>query len=235
MKKLQKSYMVTAILFLVFVVYTILVKTVDVQTINIQGQSASIGFATINQNVWNSIGTSEFWYHLTEYIGYATILVMLLFTLLAFWQMVRRKNFFRADFEFLALGGFYVIMLAFYVFFEKVVVNVRPVLEEGSLEASYPSSHTMLVCCVMVTAIWQWKRIFHNQTICLVADTICVVWVAFMVFGRLLSGVHWLTDIIGGVLLSAALVMLYYSIVQTRKRLVQRRLLKDMGGVKNAN
>jgi undecaprenyl-diphosphatase len=36
---------------------------------------------------------------------------------------------------------------------------------------------------------------------------------AFMVIGRLISGVHWATDIVASVILSAGLFMLYRSVV----------------------
>ena len=36
-----------------------------------------------------------------------------------------------------------------------------------------------------------------------------IVFSVFMVVGRLISGVHWATDIIGSVLLSAGLFMIY--------------------------
>lgn len=39
-----------------------------------------------------------------------------------------------------------------------------------------------------------------------------IAFTAFMVIGRLISGVHWITDIIGGAILSAGLVMIYYSV-----------------------
>ena len=39
-----------------------------------------------------------------------------------------------------------------------------------------------------------------------------------MVIGRLISGVHWLTDIIGGVLLSAGIVMMYYTVTSLKEK-----------------
>ena len=137
--------------------------------------------------------------------------------------MIQRRNLFRTDLHLLVLGGFYIVMAVFYVFFEKVIINYRPVLEEEQLAASYPSSHTMLVCCVMATAIMQFNRMIKNQTVCILADIVAVAVIALMVMGRLLSGVHWLTDIIGGVIISAALVMLYVSVVQMLKDKIRRK------------
>ncbi len=107
-------------------------------------------------------------------------------------------------------------------------------MEEEQLAASYPSSHTMLVCCVMATAIMQFNRMIKNQTVCILADVVAVAVIALMVMGRLFSGVHWLTDIIGGVIISAALVMLYVSVVQMlkdkiRKKRKQERLERKRG------
>lgn len=215
MSKAQKKYIATVGLFVLFIIYTILVVTVDVQPVG--PEKSKIGFASINMAVFRSLGESSFWYTLTKYLGVIAILVVLGFGVVGLLQMIRRKNFFRTDLEILVLGGFYVVMAAFYLLFEKVILNYRPVLEEGKLAASYPSSHTMLVCCVMATAIFQFNRMIKNQTICILADIAAVVVIALMVMGRLLSGVHWLTDIIGGVLISAALVMLYVSVVQMLK------------------
>lgn len=221
MNKTQKKYIVTAGLFVLFIIYTILVATIDVQAVG--PQKSKIGFASINMAVFQSLGESAFWYTLTKYLGVIAIVVVLGFGVVGLIQMIQRKNFFRTDLEILMLGGFYVVMAVFYAFFEKVILNYRPVLEDGKLEASYPSSHTMLVCCVMATAIIQFNRMIKNQTVCILADIVAVAIIALMVMGRLLSGVHWLTDIVGGVIISAALVMLYVSAVQMLKDKIRRK------------
>ena len=99
-----------------------------------------------------------------------------------------------------------------YIFFEFAVVNYRPILIDGYLEASYPSSTTVLVICVMSTAIMQVCDRIKNAIIkrCIVSVT--VVFIAFMVIGRFLSGVHWFSDIVGGVLVSISLVSAYRSV-----------------------
>lgn len=221
MNKTQKKYIVTAGLFVLFIIYTILVATIDVQAVG--PQKSKIGFASINMAVFQSLGESAFWYTLTKYLGVIAIVVVLGFGVVGLIQMIQRKNFIRTDLEILMLGGFYVVMAVFYAFFEKVILNYRPVLEDGKLEASYPSSHTMLVCCVMATAIIQFNRMIKNQTVCILADIVAVAIIALMVMGRLLSGVHWLTDIVGGVIISAALVMLYVSAVQMLKDKIRRK------------
>ena len=134
------------------------------------------------------------------------------FALLGLIQWIKRKHLRQVDFSILVLGGFYLLVMAAYVLFEVFVINYRPVLIGGYLEASYPSSTTMLVLCVMPTAIMQLNARIKNQTLKRWVGFGITAFILFMVIGRLLSGVHWFTDIIGGALLSAGLVMLYYSI-----------------------
>ena len=221
MSKTRKSYIATISLFVLFIIYTVLVKTVDVQPVG--PEDTEIGFAGINMAVFSFLGESKFWYSVTKYLGVFAILVIFGFGIVGLKQMIQRRNLFRTDLHLLVLGGFYVVMAVFYVFFDKVIINYRPVLEEEQLAASYPSSHTMLVCCVMATAIMQFNRMIKNQTVCILADIVAVAVIALMVMGRLLSGVHWLTDIIGGVIISAALVMLYVSVVQMLKDKIRRK------------
>lgn len=116
------------------------------------------------------------------------------------------------DRSILILGGFYLVVMAAFLFFEKFVVNYRPVLIEGALEASYPSSTTMLVLCVMPTAIMQLNARIRNKAVRRCAIFSLIAFMSFMVIARLVSGVHWFTDIVGGALLSAGLVMMYASV-----------------------
>ena len=99
--------------------------------------------------------------------------------------------------------------MAAYVFFEIVAVNYRPVLIEGVLEVSYPSSTTMLVMCVMLSAMIELRDRIRNKTVRCSITAAILGFTMFMVIARLLSGVHWITDIIGGALLSTGLVWIY--------------------------
>jgi len=148
-------------------------------------------------------------YKVTDWLGLVPIFVVLGFAVLGLTQLIRRKSLLRVDSSILVLGGFYVLVMGAYLFFEYYRVNYRPVLIDGILETSYPSSTTMLVLCVMPTAVMQFCSLIRNKTIKNAVNTVLTAFTAFMVIGRLVSGVHWLTDILGGVLLSAALVLLY--------------------------
>ena len=116
---------------------------------------------------------------------------------------------FKVDYDIILLGIYYVLVVFGYLFFEMIPINYRPILIEGFMEASYPSSTTLLVLCVMPTLIEQINRRSKNEIVKKVIKALVICFSAFMVFGRLISGVHWLTDIAGGGLLSAGLVMLY--------------------------
>ena len=193
-----------------FVLWTVLVSYVDVRAI---GQNASsVGFATLNGYVHNLTGVNMFLYTITDWLGLVPIGVAFGFAVLGLVQWVGRKSLFKVDRSILALGGFYIIVLAMYIFFEIVVINYRPVLIDGYLEASYPSSTTMLVMCVMPTAMMQLHARIKSDVFRRCVLISIAAFTAFMVIGRLASGVHWLTDIIGGALVSAGLVITYASV-----------------------
>ena len=216
MEKIRKKTFFMGAGFLgAFVLWTVLVSAVDVRAI---GQNASsVGFATLNGYVHNLTGVNMFLYTITDWLGLVPIGVAFGFAVLGLVQWVGRKSLFKVDRSILALGGFYIIVLAMYIFFEIVVINYRPVLIDGYLEASYPSSTTLLVMCVMPTAMMQLHARIKSDVFRRCVLISIAAFTAFMVIGRLASGVHWLTDIIGGALVSAGLVIMYASVSDIHK------------------
>ena len=194
-------------MLMAFVVWTVAIQFIDVKTIGPQG--SSVGFATLNQFVHNLTGVNMTFYTITDWLGLVPICFAMGFALVGFVQLIKRKHILMVDFSILALGGFYVIVFATYIFFEIFVVNYRPVLINNILEASYPSSTTMLVMCIMPTAIMQFNERIKDKTLKKLISVSIIAFILFMVIGRILSGVHWITDIIGGTILSCGLVMLY--------------------------
>ena len=210
MKKTQKNCIVISIALLVsFVLWTLLVRSVDVRPIGPNG--STVGFAALNGAFHRLIGANMTLYVITDWLGLVPIAFALGFAVLGLVQWIKRKNILKVDRSILALGVFYLCTMAIYILFEYVVINRRPILINGYLEASYPSSTTMLVMCVMPTAMMQLKSRIKNRAVRIAVLAPLAVFIAFMVIGRLVSGVHWLSDIIGGVLVSAGLVMAYYS------------------------
>ena len=213
MKKDTHLYFLTAVCMLAaFVAWTIAVRFVDIRAIGPEG--SSVGFAAVNLFFHNMTGVHMSLYILTDWLGLVPVGFAAAFALLGLIQWIQRKSLLNVDRSILILGIFYIAVIAAYLFFEKYVVNYRPVLIEGYLEASYPSSTTLLVMCVMPTAAMQLNRRIKNACFRNISGLIISVFAAFMVIARLISGVHWLTDIIGGAFLSAALVMMYYSLAR---------------------
>lgn len=204
----RKTKFLAAVCFLAtFLFWTIAVVTVDVQPIG--PEDSSVGLAGLNGLFHGLTGVHLGLYLLTDWLSLIPFLFVFGFGTLGLVQWVHRKSLRKVDHSILALGGYYLLTGAVYGFFEKCVINYRPVLIEGVLEASYPSSTTVLVICVMVTAMMQLKKRIRNPRLRKWISVMVSTFTVFMVVGRLLSGVHWLSDIIGGILLSGGLVMLY--------------------------
>ena len=197
-----------------FVLWTIAVRFIDVAPIGPNG--SVVGFATPNRFIHNATGVHMFLYNLTDWLSLIPITAALSFAILGLVQWIIRKSLFKVDFSLLILGGFYIVVIAVYLFFESNVINHRPVLINGNLEASYPSSTTVLVICVMSTAIMQLNQRIRKHGLKRCVGHAGVVYIVIMIVSRLLSGVHWFSDIAGGILLSSGLVMLYAFLISLR-------------------
>ena len=210
MKRSKKNLFAAGIGFLAaFVVWTVLVLCVDVEAIGPQG--TNVGFATLNGFVHRLTGANMLLYEITDWLGIVPISVCLGFAVIGAVQWIKRKSLLMVDRSILLLGIFYVAVMAAYILFEFVVINYRPVLIEGRLESSYPSSTTMLVSCIMPTAIMQLEKYIKGKVLKRTVALITVTFVILMIVARLLSGVHWVSDIIGGILISTGLVLIYYA------------------------
>lgn len=213
MKK-QRDFSMAICLLAVFLLWTAAVRFVDVQMIGPQG--SCVGFATVNRFVHDLTGVHRTLYTLTDWLGLVPFGFAMGFALLGLRQWIQRKHLSKVDGDILVLGGFYAAVMAVYALFEVFPVNYRPVLIDGILEASYPSSTTMLVLCVMPTTVMQLRIRMKNETGKRWVCAAVTVFSVFMVIGRLVSGVHWFSDIIGGAILSAGLVRMYRGFISWR-------------------
>ena len=195
-----------------FAAWTALVQIVDVQPLGQNG--TDIGFAAFNIWFHGISGTHIALYAITDWLGLVPIAVCLGFAALGAAQLVRRRSLFKVDPDILLLGACYIAVIFFYLFFEMVPVNYRPGPIDGVMEASYPSSTTLLVLSVMPTLSYQVKRRSINHLLRRATTAFVVTFSAFMVAGRLISGVHWATDIAGSILLASGLFMLYRCFVE---------------------
>lgn len=205
---MKKRNIIEAIIYTVaFIIYTVLVKFVDVKPIG--PNESKVGFAAMNKWFMKLVGENKFFYKISEVLGIIILLLVLIYGCIGLYQLIKRKNLLKIDREIIVLGCFYVAVLVMYVVFDKaIVINYRPVLEDGVLEPSYPSSHTMLALCVGLSSLIVSKSYFNKKYIDKINIVTCVL-IGLIVAGRLLSGVHWLSDIFGGVLLSCALIAIF--------------------------
>lgn len=212
MKRDGKKYLLAGIGFVVaFVIWTVLIQTVDVKPLGQNG--TNIGFATFNCWFHKLTGVHMSIYTITDWLGLVPIFVCLLFGGVGLVQLITRRNLFKVDCDIILLGIYYIIVIFGYVIFEMIPINYRPILIESIMEASYPSSTTLLVLSVMPTLIFQVNRRVKNGAVKAVINVSTVFFSAFMVIGRMICGVHWFTDIVGSVFLSAGLFCIYKAVV----------------------
>lgn len=212
MKKKEFYTVWTGLVFLLlFALWTILLRIIDVQPIG--AAETAVGFAGWNGWFHRLTGVHPALYTLTDWLGLIPLFVCLLFGGIGLMQLVRRKSLRKVDDDLKILGIYYCIVIVCYLIFERIPINYRPILIEGRLEPSYPSSTTLLVLSVMPTLLEQTRRRVKNAAIKNSIQIFVIGFSVFMVLGRLVAGVHWFTDIVGGILLSTGLFCIYRGIV----------------------
>ena len=210
--KNKGKFIFAAICGILTIILILLIGFADVAPIGPAG--TSIGLSHINKAAADLVGTNQLWYNITKLLGYVALLTAFFFTAAGFIQLITRKSIQKVDKEILSLGVLYAATVGLYIFFEIAVINYRPVIMPGEVlpEASFPSSHTMLICVIMGSTMMVMNKYVKNAVLCRILCIICAVILTVTVIGRMLSGVHWLTDITGGVLISAVLLSLFSGI-----------------------
>lgn len=216
----KKGMGAAALFALLNIIYIVLLLNVDVKAVG--PADTSVGLSTINMAFSGLIGMNMFWYKFTQLLGVMSFAVCGIFVCIGVVQLVRQKSIKKVDRCLPMLGGLYMMTLALYILFEKVIINYRPVIMEGETapEASFPSSHTMMACVVFGSAAMVLSQYIKNESRLALLRLICFAAIALMVIGRMLSGVHWLSDIIGGALISAFLLSVFGWLLGTEKAAV---------------
>ena len=212
--KNKSNYIVSGVSFILFITLIILIKTVDVGNTGVG--DTKIGLYALNHAANSFLGENAAWYKLTEITGVLSLAAAGIFALMGVCELICRKSIIKVDKELLSLGGLYVITGIIYVFFEKVIINYRPLIEAGKneAEASFPSSHTVLVIVIMGSILMIIDKYIKNPIVLQIVRSVCSMTLIVTVLGRMLSGVHWITDIIGGVLISVCLLSLFRALTK---------------------
>ena len=152
----RKELLAGIVLLTAFALWTVLIRHIDVQNAGPNG--TEIGFAAINVWFHRLTGVHMLIYTITDWLGLVPIIICMYFGVLGLVQMIHRRSLLKVDSDILLLGAYYVVVILGYLLFEMVPINYRPILIGGNLEASYPSSTTLLVLSVMPTLKYQSER-----------------------------------------------------------------------------
>lgn len=219
---MKKTYaIITVILFVLFTAFTLAVKFIDVQPIGPDG--SKVGFASLNEAVLKTTGTNETADTFSDLCIGLAIAVAALFAFTGLLQLIKRKSFLKVDFDLYALASFYIITATIYVIFLFLAVNFRPVFDDGVLESSYPSSHVFCSVGIFMTAMLQVRERIKNKTLSTILQIGCIVMSVAVVISKLLAGVHWFTDIIGGIL-GAAMLIADYRLMNEYAKTLQNKI-----------
>ena len=207
----KRIMLLGGVLVAAFVVWTLLIQTVDVQPVGQNG--TDIGFATFNCWFHKLTGVHMTTYTITDWLGLVPLFICMVFGMNGLVQLIKRRSLLKVDYDIIVLGVYYILVIFGYVIFEMILINYRPILINGFMEASYPSSTTLLVLGVMPTLVEQMNRRLKNAVLKRSIMVFTVLFSAYMVIGRLIAGVHWFTDIVGSIFLSMGLFYMYKAVV----------------------
>lgn len=211
-------------LFLIFlalsIVFTISLKFVDVEPVG--PENGYVGFSKLNAAFHDAFGYNSLLHNTTEYLGYIGAIFPLFFFCMGVYQLFKRKSIKKVDSCIYAAGVFYIVLIIVYELFEKLAINCRPVIIDNIIEPSYPSSHTFLTITFCLSTVLL-NTLAYKKYSWAKPMNICAIILAIAIpIGRLFSGVHWLTDIFGGVLIAMTLVYAFEFALLKLRRLTNK-------------
>jgi len=211
MKESKKYLISSIILVLIAIIFTVLVKVIDKGAIG--PNDTVVGFQAINDYIKNMFPFNNTLYKITKYAGFIPLIFGLYYAFIGFMQLVKKKSLKKVDSKIYLIAGFYIVVLILYVLFDKIAINYRPVIIDNELEPSYPSTHVLLAMCFCLSSVIISKYYMKKDTIRKIVNIATWILMLFIVVGRMMCGCHWFTDIIGGVLISLALLNIFNTIL----------------------
>lgn len=205
---MKKKYWLTIILGVMAAFLTVSLLFIDKKAVGPNG--SEVGFSGLNTAVAGSITPNKTWDKITDVLIAGILVAGAAFAVMGLVQWIKRKSFKKIDWNIKMLGVVYVVLALIYVLFEKaLVVNYRPILVNEALEASFPSTHTLIAVTVALTVVMILKDYIKNTKVRVALACGLVLLALVTAAGRILAGMHWTTDVLGGLLYGATLVSLY--------------------------
>ncbi len=205
----RTDYRKPFILLLVTAIFSVLATVLDRQSIGLEG--TSVGFATLNGAFASRFGYNPAMDLVSDIMMYIAFVVVISFAVMGLLRLLRTKSISGVGKVLIGLGILYAVVAVIYVAFGKIPINYRPVIkpDETELETSFPSTHTLVICSVMGSAILAWDRLISDRRLVNVLRILALVVMVVGVCARALAGVHWLSDIAAGILFSLTLISFY--------------------------
>ena len=154
------------------------------------------------------------WDLISDVILVASIASLAVFVFLGIYQIFTRKSLLKVDRRLLWMILPLLLMTITYVVFDKFfVLNVRP---NGSGETSFPSTHVMVVATIFMLIAINLPYYIKSKAICIVLDLAMLALLVLVCVGRVLSEMHWLSDVLGGLAFALIFAFIYYLIIRRK-------------------
>ena len=196
-------------LLVITILFSVLTYFVDRAPVG--PEDTSVGFSAINSAFHNIFGYNAAMDTISDIVMYLGFLVVACFAVTGLMQLIKGKSISKVSKAIIGLGILYVVVVILYVAFDKIPINYRPIIQPGEteLETSFPSTHTLVITTVFGSAIFALKELVRDEKKFRIIKIVAFVLIVLGVAARLFAGVHWLTDIVAGILFSVTLISFY--------------------------
>lgn len=207
--------------FFLFIILTVLVLVVDVKVNDVTG--TDIGLSTFNE-FFNDLPKNNIWDQISDIVMYISLASILVFVGIGIYQWIKRRSLKKVDFEIMFLGVFIVLMVGFWLVFDKlVVINYRPMKINGEIESSYPSTHVMVVTFLLFASCYFINKKWNTKLVNVLSYTVASIIVIATSIFRVAAGMHWVTDVLGGILLGIVLYLGFLSVILLHQQRLDKK------------